>query len=219
MSDPADGAPGRSRVRIGLGAAAVLLAVGVSCAVVFSAVAPRGESVSVAPGAGAGAALGSLATAAPTAVAPATGIFVHILGAVNEPGLYELHDGDRAVDAVAAAGGFAAEADRSQLNLARFVTDGEQIVVPVLGAPPPASTGGVAGGGVAGGGAAVPGKVNLNTADAATLETLPRVGPAMAQRIIAWREENGRFAAIEDLMSVSGVGEKTFDSLRDLVTI
>jgi competence protein ComEA len=218
MSDPADGAPGRSRVRIGLGAAAVLLAVGVSCAVVFSAVAPRGESVSVAPGAGAGAAMGSLATAAPTAVAPATGIFVHILGAVNKPGLYELHDGDRAVDAVAAAGGFAAEADRSQLNLARFVTDGEQIVVPVLGAPPPAS-GGASGGGVAGGGAAVPGKVNLNTADAATLETLPRVGPAMAQRIIAWREENGRFAAIEDLMSVSGVGEKTFDSLRDLVTI
>jgi competence protein ComEA len=218
MSDPADGAPGRSRVRIGLGAAAVLLAVGVSCAVVFSAVAPRGESVSVAPGAGAGAALGSLGTAAPTAAAPATGIFVHILGAVNKPGLYELHDGDRAVDAVAAAGGFAAEADRSQLNLARFVTDGEQIVVPVLGAPPPAS-GGASGGGVAGGGAAVPGKVNLNTADAATLETLPRVGPAMAQRIIAWREENGRFAAIEDLMSVSGVGEKTFDSLRDLVTI
>jgi competence protein ComEA len=218
MSDPVDGAPGRSRVRIGLGAAAVLLAVGVSCAVVFSAVAPRGESVSVAPGAGAGAALGSLATAAPTAVAPATGIFVHILGAVNKPGLYELHDGDRAVDAVAAAGGFAAEADRSQLNLARFVTDGEQIVVPVLGASPPAS-GGASTGGVAGGGAAVPGKVNLNTADAATLETLPRVGPAMAQRIIAWREENGRFAAIEDLMSVSGVGEKTFDSLRDLVTI
>jgi competence protein ComEA len=214
MSDPADGAPGRSRLRIGLGAAAVLLAVGVSCAVVFSAVAPRGESVSVAPGAGSGASMGSIAPAAPTAAAPAAGIFVHILGAVNRPGLYELHDGDRAVDAVAAAGGFAAEADRSQLNLARFVTDGEQIVVPVLGAPPPASAGGVAGGG-----AAVPGKVNLNTADAATLETLPRVGPAMAERIIAWREENGRFAAIEDLLSVSGVGEKTFDSLRDLVTI
>jgi competence protein ComEA len=201
-------------VRIGLGAAAVLLAAGVSCAVVFSAVAPRGQSVTVAPGVGTGAAVGSLATAAPTAVAPTAGIFVHILGAVNKPGLYELREGDRAVDAVAAAGGFAADADRSQLNLARFVTDGEQIAVPVLGAAPPPPAGGVAGGG-----AAVPGKVNLNTADAAALETLPRVGPAMAQRIIAWREANGRFAAVEDLLNVTGVGEKTFDSLRELVTI
>jgi competence protein ComEA len=63
------------------------------------------------------------------------------------------------------------------------------------------------------------GRVNLNTADAAALETLPRVGPALAERILQWREANGRFAAIEDLMQVTGIGEKTFDGLRDLVTI
>ena len=65
----------------------------------------------------------------------------------------------------------------------------------------------------------MPGKVNINTADAAALETLPRVGPAMAERILAWRDENGRFSAIEDLMSVTGIGEKTFDGLKDLVTV
>lgn len=63
------------------------------------------------------------------------------------------------------------------------------------------------------------GKINLNTADASTLESLPRVGPALAARILAWREENGRFASVEDLMSVSGIGDKTFAGLKDLVTV
>jgi competence protein ComEA len=196
----------RARLRVGLGAAAVLLAVGIACAVLVSALVPRGQMATVVPGAPPPG-----TTAAPSPQSAPT-IFVHILGAVARPGLYELREGDRAVDAVAAAGGFTPEADRSQLNLARFVTDGEQIAVPVAGAAAPV-------GGVPGGGAVVPGKVNINTADAATLETLPRVGPAMAERIIAWRDANGRFAAVEDLMSVSGVGEKTFESLRELVTV
>ena len=209
MSDP--GEVRRARVRIGVGAAVVVLFVGLACAVLFSAFAPKGQSEAVAPGAGAGATgVSESGSAAPSGAA----IFVHILGAVAVPGLYELHEGDRAVDAVAAAGGFVEGADQSQLNLARFVTDGEQIVVPLIGAAPPPAPG--AG---AGGGAVVAGKVNINTADAAALETLPRVGPAMAERIIAWREANGRFTAVEDLMSVTGVGEKTFDSLKDLVTV
>ena len=73
-----------------------------------------------------------------------------------------------------------------------------------------------------GGGAAsstTGGKVNLNTADAAALETLPRVGPGLAARILAWRDANGRFSSVEDLMSVSGIGDKTFEGLKDLVTI
>lgn len=184
----------RSRLRIALGAAVVLLLVGLGCAVLFSALAPTGSSSVVAP------------SAVPSAVP--SGIFVHVLGEVSSPGLYELSEGDRAVDAVAAAGGFTAKADQAQLNLARFVTDGEQIVVPRVGASP----------GVAAG-TSVPGKVNLNTADAAALETLPRIGPAMAERILAWRETNGRFAAVEDLMRVSGVGEKTFEALKSLVTV
>lgn len=207
MSDP--GEVRRARVRIGVGAAVVVLFVGLACAVLFSAFAPKGQSEVVAPGSGA-TGEAELASAAPSGAA----IFVHILGAVAVPGLYELHEGDRAVDAVAAAGGFAEGADQSQLNLARFVTDGEQIVVPVVGAAPPPAPGAVTGGG-----AVVAGKVNINTADAAALETLPRVGPAMAARIIEWRETNGRFTAVEDLMSVTGVGEKTFDSLKDLVTV
>lgn len=184
----------RSRLRIALGAAVVLVLVGLGCAVLFSALAPTGSTSVVAPSA--------VATTAPV------GIFVHVLGEVELPGLYELSEGDRAVDAVAAAGGFTRKADQAQLNLARFVTDGEQIVVPRVGAVSAAP-----------GGTSVPGKVNLNTADAAALETLPRIGPAMAERILAWRETNGRFAAIEDLMSVSGVGEKTFEALKSLVTV
>ncbi len=142
----------------------------------------------------------------PVPLAAFGAIYVHILGEVVSPGLYELRDGDRAVDAVAAAGGFTAKADQSQLNLARYVVDGEQIIVPAVGVAPAAS-------GTAGG------KVNLNTADASQLEALPRIGPAMAQRIIDWREANGSFTAVEDLLSVTGIGAKTFDGLKDLVTV
>ena len=209
----------RARVRIGIGAAVVVLFVGLACAVLFSALAPKGQSDSATPGdtpIGNAAATGAPGGAATSGPSPSgSAIFVHILGAVATPGLYELREGDRAVDAVAAAGGFAEGADQSQLNLARFVTDGEQIVVPVVGATPP--TGPQQGGSAPG--AQVPGKVNINTADAAALETLPRVGPAMAARIIEWRDTNGRFTAVEDLMSVAGVGEKTFEQLKDLVTV
>ena len=184
----------RSRVRIALGAAVVLLVVGLGCAVLFSSLAPTGTTALVEP------------TAPP--VASAAGIFVHVLGEVSSPGLYELRDGDRAVDAVAAAGGFTKKADQAQLNLARFVTDGEQIVVPEIGASP-----------ATGAASSEPGKVNLNTADSAELETLPRIGPAMAERIIDWRETNGRFTSIDDLTSVSGVGDKTFEALKPLITV
>lgn len=174
----------------------MLVLVGLGCAVLVSALGDGGGTQSV---------------AAPTATAEASAgsaIFVHILGAVARPGLYELRDGDRAVDAVAAAGGFLEAADQAQLNLARFVVDGEQIMVPAIGETPAAVPG-----------TSASGLVNLNTADAATLETLPRVGPAMAARIIDWREANGGFTAVDDLRSVTGVGDKTFDSLRELVTV
>jgi len=208
----------RARVRVGLGAALVLVVVGLAVAVFVTAITPRGASSVVAPASpattpgsgasgGAGGAGGGTASGAGSQGAV---IYVHILGQVNNPGLYALRDGDRAMDVVAAAGGLTAAADPASLNLARFLSDGEQIVVPAVGEAPPAS--------VAIGGTAIPGKVNINTADEPTLETLPRVGPAMAARILAWRTANGRFTAIEDLMSVSGIGEKTFEGLKDLVT-
>ncbi len=202
----------RARVRVGLGAALVLVVVGLAIAVFVTAVSPHGAASVVAPSSPR-ATPGSSASGA--AGGPERGgavIYVHIIGQVQVPGLYALHDGDRAVDIVAAAGGLTATADPASLNLARFLSDGEQIVVPAVGEARRAP--GVAGAG----GTAIPGKVNINTADEPTLETLPRVGPAMAARILAWRAANGRFTAIEDLMSVSGIGEKTFEGLKDLVT-
>jgi competence protein ComEA len=199
----------RFRVHVGLGAVVVLLLVGLAVAVVVSALSAAGTTRTL----GASAPSASAADGGP-AGAPASGsgvaIFVHVLGAVERPGLYQLHDGDRAVDAVAAAGGFTATADQQQVNLARRVADGEALYLPAVGEAAAA---------VGAGAPLAGGKVNLNTADATALEGLPRVGPAMAERIIAWRTANGRFAAVEDLLSVTGIGEKTFAQLRDLVTV
>ena len=146
---------------------------------------------------------------------PAPALYVHVSGAVTAPGLYRLDEGARVVDAVAAAGGFTDTADQAAVNLARIVTDGEQLHVPVIGeAPPPAplsSTGGSA--------TVRGGKVNLNSADLAALDTLPRIGPAMAQRIIDWRDQNGRFTSVDDLLAVPGIGDKMLAALRELVTV
>ena len=138
-------------------------------------------------------------------------LYVHVSGAVARPGLYRLEGGARLVDAVAAAGGFAEDADEAGVNLARPLSDGEQIVVPVVGQAPPAAS--------AGGGTTADARVNLNTATVAELDTLPRVGPAIAQRIIDWRTSNGRFSAVDDLLSVPGIGEKMLESLRPLAVL
>jgi competence protein ComEA len=195
---------GRSRLRVGVGAVVVFVLLGLAVAVLVSALGSHGSTAAV------GTAR-PIATASPSASGSAP-IYVHILGAVEHPGLFMLRDGDRAVDAVAAAGGFTPTADQNQLNLARPLVDGEQISVPVVGEAPPVVSSGASG-------ATAGGRVNLNTADETALETLPRIGPALAQRILDWRTANGRFTAVEDLMSVTGIGEKTFDGLKDLVTI
>lgn len=150
-----------------------------------------------------------------------TAVFVHVLGAVANPGLYRLSDGARVFDVIAAAGGLTAAADPGGVNLARYVSDGEQLYVAAVGEVPPpglANSGVSGSGGSSSGGAAPGGKVNINTATQAELETLPRVGPTMAQRILDWRDSFGRFNSVEDLMSVTGIGEKTFAGLKDLIT-
>ena len=198
-----------SRLRVGIGAAVVLVIVGLGIAVLVAAFGTANSVQSVVADPKPSAADHSADHSAGHDAS--TPIFVHVLGAVRQPGLYQLRDGDRAVDAVAIAGGFTESADQQQLNLARLVADGEQIYIPVIGeAPPP---------GAATPGGRVGGKVNINTADSATLQTLPRVGPTMAERIIAWRDKNGHFATVEDLMSVTGIGDKTFADLKDLVTV
>jgi competence protein ComEA len=206
--------PRRNRLRVGIGAAVILLVLGLAVAVLVTALGSHGDTSVIVPGMDPSGTPGAVSRKPSGAV-----IYVHILGAVAKPGLFELKDGDRAVDAIAAAGGFTEDADQAQLNLARFVVDGEQIVVPVLGATPVTGGPSAGGAGSVGTTGTVGGKVNLNTATLDDLETLPRVGPAMAQKIIDWRTANGRFSAVEDLMSVSGVGDKTFAQLKDLVTV
>lgn len=143
------------------------------------------------------------------AVAVETGaLYVHVLGEVGHPGLYELDAGARVVDALAAAGGTTDAADLAAINLARLLTDGEQLRVPSVEERAAEDEGN-----------ADDGLIDLNTADQAALETLPRIGPALAQRIIAWRDEHGRFASVDDLLAVSGIGEKMLAGMRDLVRV
>jgi len=150
----------------------------------------------------------------------ASQIYVHVFGAVREPGLYVLQESARVVDAIAAAGGLLEGADEAAVNLARPVVDGEQLYVPTVGEGAATVGGGADGGGTdAGGTDAGETRVNLNTATEAELDTLPRIGPAMAQRIIQWRDANGRFTSVEDLLAVPGIGDKMLESLRTLVTL
>ncbi|RIJ50940.1 ComEA family DNA-binding protein [Clavibacter lycopersici] len=147
-----------------------------------------------------------------------TPIYVHVVGAVVSPGLFPLAPGSRVVDALAAAHGFADGADTAGVNLARVLSDGEQLVVPRQGdAPASPATSGTAG--AAGGGASPSAPVDINTATAEQLETLPRVGPSLAARIIAWRSAHGRFTRVADLGRVPGIGDRTLASLTPLVRV
>ncbi len=138
-------------------------------------------------------------------------LYVHVLGAVEHPGLYVLDLDSRMVDAVAAAGGTTDEADLAGINLARLLDDGEQIIVPEMAVA----------GAQAGAGPVHPAdeRIDLNAADQTSLETLPRIGPALAERIIAWRDENGRFSSVDDLLAVPGIGEKLLAGIRDGVRV
>jgi len=143
-------------------------------------------------------------------------LVVHVAGAVRTPGVYKVKKGARVVDAVAAAGGPAEGAQVDALNLAATVQDGQKIYVPTAG-----QTGGNSGGNTVGAGGKMGGngKVNLNTASEAELERIPGIGPAMAQRILLYREKNGLFRRVEDLLKVSGIGEKKLEELRNWVTV
>jgi competence protein ComEA len=146
-------------------------------------------------------------------------VLVHVVGQVRRPGVVTLPAGARVEEALQAAGGATAKADLVRVNLARPVVDGEQIVVPKPGEP---ITGAAAvGGAPAGVGSAgvATGPVDLNTAGLAELDTLPGVGPVLAQRILDWRAQNGRFSTVDELGEVSGIGEKVLANLRPLVRV
>jgi competence protein ComEA len=149
-------------------------------------------------------------------------VVVHVSGAVASPGVQTLPGDARVDDAVQAAGGPRSSARTDQLNLARPLRDGEQIHVPSASevAVSAAGAGGTGGAGTVGGSApGGAGLINLNRATAAELEELPGIGPVLAERIMAFREANGGFRSVEDLQRVSGIGEKTFAALKDLVTV
>lgn len=147
-------------------------------------------------------------------------VVVHVGGAVADPGVRELAEGSRVQDAVDASGGFAEGAASDALNLARVLSDGEQVVVPTLeeSAGAQGADAGAAGAGASSGSAAG-GRVNINRATAAELDTLPGVGPSTAEKIVADREANGPFATTEDLKRVSGIGDKKYEELADLVCV
>ena len=158
--------------------------------------------------------------AADPAGAPAGRIVVHVVGAVVSPGVVVLADGARVADAIAAAGGAASDADTEQLNLARVLGDGEQVRVPHAGEqlvapdPGPSPPGGASGGSTPGGGV-----VNINTAGAAELEALPGIGPALAARIVEYRDGHGPFASVDDLTDVPGIGPAKLEALRSQATV
>lgn len=238
-----------ARVRVAIGAALVLVVVALVASVLVTALSPVGATTVFGEGGDDGAAGASPAQTGSPSPAPGppgpdadasvgetrAAILVHVLGSVVRPGVYELAEGSRAVDAVALAGGFAEGAEQASLNLARPLVDGEQLRVlavgeappAVAGAPDPGAQGGPAGSAVSGAPGRAPGSaggspgtlINLNSATALDLDTLPRIGPAMAGRIIAWRDENGPFASVDDLLQITGIGDKTFESLRPLVTV
>ena len=173
---------------------------------------PRGQPISLLP---------------PPTPAP---IVVHVVGAVAQPGVYSFPPESRVQDAVRAAGGPSSEADLQALNLADFLQDGSRLFIPTLPpvlpaegtnpiekAPPTSEP--------SRGGETVPIEpgpdhlININTATQTELESLPGIGPVLAQRIIAYREANGSFKTIQDIIKVSGIASKTFELIKNLITV
>ena len=147
------------------------------------------------------------------AVEKAIIMMADIKGAVVNPGVYEIHEGGRVVDLIELAGGLAEDADTAAINFASYVQDEMAIYVPRIGenvnAVLPVQVGETAGNGT----------VNLNSAGSSELQTLPGIGPAKADAIIEYREMNGPYKSIEDLKEISGIGDKTFEKLKDLISV
>jgi competence protein ComEA len=202
LGRPVLGAPGLAPARLDPGrrGAAALVAVACAALALTGAVVWRARPHPV-----------DLPPPAPAVAAPSAALLVvDVAGDVRRPGLVRVPAGSRVADALAAAGGLKPGATTEGLNLARLVKDGEQITVGAPVAPSGAAVPGAA---------ATPGLVDLNTATADQLDALPGVGPVLAERIVAWRDAHGPFASIDQLREVSGIGERKFASLRDLVTV
>ena len=145
-------------------------------------------------------------------------VYVHVCGAVQNAGVYALSGDARVFEAIEAAGGLTEEAAGERINQARLIADGEELYIPtkeeVLSisassfALPEAAKG-----------ADTADKVNINTADVAALTNLNGIGQSRAEAIIAWREENGRFSSIEEIKNIDGIADKTYEKLKDQITV
>lgn len=158
----------------------------------------------------------AVAGTAPGAVPGASEVVVHVVGQVARPGVFVLASGSRVADAVTAAGGATGEADLAAINLARAVVDGEQILVPRPGETVPGDVPAQAGAPPASADAAL---VDLNSAQVADLDRLPGIGPVLAQRIVDWRTEHGRFSTVDELAEVRGIGPSLMADLRAVVRV
>ena len=159
---------------------------------------------------GAGAAQPAQVLPPPAALTVESRLVVDVVGAVRRPGLYRLAQGSRVADALLRAGGLTPKADRTLVNLAAPLADGEQVIVPARVTGAAASSGGS--------GASVPaGPVHLNVATLEQLDALPGVGPVTAQKILDYRDKHGAFGSVDELDAISGIGPARLDQLRDLV--
>ena len=156
--------------------------------------------------------------AASTNSSPRPRIVVHVLGAVRRPGLVRLPQGSRVQDAIDAAGGLLSSAAPGELNLAQILTDGQQMVVGSRAHPGGRLNDGGSGPGGSAGSRSSP-QVDLNTATATQLDSLPGVGPVTAERILAWRTEHGNFRRVEELQEVEGIGPKTYADIAPHVRV
>jgi competence protein ComEA len=196
---------GRQRAAVAVLALAAVLGAGV----VWTRAAPRLTGPVEGPG---GAAAAQTLPPAVRGEAAAGRVAVHVAGRVRHPGLVRLAAGSRVLDAVRAAGGSAPGADLDAVNLARKLVDGEQVMIPARGqaatAAPPGGTSG----------APAAGPLDLNTATAEQLDTLPGVGEVTAGRIVAYRSAHP-FTSVDELLEVPGIGQRRFEQLKDLVTV
>ena len=179
-----------------------------------------GSGSLVEPGSG-DASSGKTSEGSSSKASAAAEVYVDVDGAVASPGVYRLKDGARVAQAIDAAGGLALEADVTGLNRASKVVDGQKIHVPTVGEQQASiAEAGVDGGASASSGVSgTTGLVNINTASAAELQTLSGIGPSMAQSIIDERTKNGAFASVDDLMRVSGIGEKKLAKIKDCICV
>ncbi len=210
------GRPGATALALVAAVAAVVAAVGVWFERPRAEPVPDLPAVTVSAAETAAPAAPATTAAAPTA--PPAPLVVSVSGKVHRPGLVEVPAGARVADVLDAAGGALPGTDLSGLNLARRVTDGEQVAVGVPAAPdaapaaPPRAPAPATGG-------APTGKVDLNVATVEQLDALPGVGPVMAQRILEWRARHGRFTRVEQLREIEGIGERRLAQLREMVTV